>query len=196
MSADAGAVQLGMPNSCERLSVYAHRLYYSKLWSTFYVLMIICNLAAIIALIAVHATGHPTETPTWLLLIEIMVNLLLVLELAVRMVAQQLRFFKDACNLFDFTVALLCVGLFVIYIESPAEDKDEALLGTIVLAVRYAVVFARMVHITVQVKSRNAQLDTDDVDFTLMEEDGAADIPSPITASSRTSRADSFGDDF
>ena len=153
------SVQLGMPSSCERMSVYAHRLYYSKTWSTFYAIMILANLTAIIALVAVHATGHPDETPGWLLFIEIMVNLLLILELGVRMIAQQQRFFRDACNIFDFFVAIICVGLFVVYIDSPAQDKDEALVGTIVLAVRYVVVTARMAHITWQAKNRSNQLD-------------------------------------
>ena len=174
---------LPMPNFCERFSVYAHRLYYSKAWSIFYVSMLLTNLAAIVALIAVHVNGHATEKPGWLLFIEIMVNLLLVFEVSVRIAAQQRRFFNDACNVFDFVIMLLCVVCFVVYLDAPAEDKETALVGTIVLAVRYAVVFIRMAHITFQLKSRADQLDVDDVDFSLMvDDDGVGDS--------------SFGDDF
>ena len=153
-SADDNTVALGMPSLCERMSVYAHRLYYSKAWSIFYVCMLLTNLAAIVALIAVHVNGHPTEVPGWLLFIEIMVNLLLVFELSVRIAAQQNRFFQDACNIFDFVIMLLCIGCFIMYIGAPAADKESALVGTIVLAVRYSVVFIRMVHISFQLKSR------------------------------------------
>ena len=167
---DSNTDSLRLPSWCERLSVYAHRLYYSKAWSIFYIFMVVTNVAAIIALITVHATGHVTEAPGWLLFIEVMVNLLLLLELGVRMIAQQERFFQDCCNIFDFVVMIICIVMFIIYWSNPV-DKDTAIIGTIVLAVRYVIVFARMVHITMQLKSRATQMDVDDIDFSLMEEE-------------------------
>jgi hypothetical protein len=164
-----------MPTCCERLSVYAHRLFYSKAWTTFYIFMVITNVAAIIALITVHATGHASEAPGWLFFIEIMVNLLLLLELSVRMIAQQMKFFQDPCNIFDFTVMVLCIVIFLIYWSNPVPDTDAAIIGTVVLAVRYVVVFVRMIHITMQLKNRSTQMNVDDVDFTLMAEEGDGD---------------------
>jgi hypothetical protein len=171
---------LRLPSCCERLSVYAHRLYYSKAWSFFYSIMFITNIVAIISLICVHATGHAKEAPGWLLFIEVLVNLLLILELGVRMIAQQGKFFKEMCNVFDFIVMIVCIVMFIVYWSHPL-DKDTAIIGSVVLAIRYAVVFARMIHITIQLRGRANQMNVDDVDFTLMaDEDNDA----------------KFGDDF
>jgi hypothetical protein len=188
--------------SCGRLSLAANRLYFSRAWSAFYVCMVVFNLAAVIALITVHAMGEFRHEDPWVIAIECIVNFTLVAELSVRMAAQRRTFFKDACNIFDFFIMIICLATLVIFIRAPLEEKDTAVIGTVVLGTRYAVVSVRLIHLTYILKKRKSEVDSSSlaVDFSLFQDDQDAEGGGAVGGSSgrqfRQSRTDSFGSDF
>ena len=191
--------------SCGRLSLMANRLYFSRAWSAFYMCMVVFNIAAIIALISVHVMGEFRHENPWVIFIEVIVNLTLFAELSVRMAAQQRMFFKDACNIFDFCIMILCLATLVIFIRAPLEEKDTAVIGTVVLGARYGVVAIRLIHLTYILKKRKGEVDSSSlaVDFSLFQDenvegDGAVHIGGDGGSNQnfKQSRADSFGSDF
>ena len=187
--------------SCARLSLAANRLYFSRTWSAFYLCMLVFNFAAVVALVTVHALGNFHHENPWVIFIEVVVNLTLVAELSVRMAAQQERFFKDACNIFDLCVMVICLATLIIFIRAPLEEKDTAVIGTVVLGTRYAVVSVRLIHLTYVLRKRKNEVDSSSlaVDFSLLEDGEPQARDSAYGFSSRQFRrnsTDSFGSDF
>ena len=96
---------------------------------------------------------------------------------------------------------IICLATLVIFIRAPLEEKDTAVIGTVVLGTRYAVVSIRLIHLSYVLRKRKSEVDSSSlaVDFSLLEDDGPNGRDSTYSSSSRQirqDRTDSFGSDF
>jgi hypothetical protein len=103
------------------------------------------------------------------LLLQVLVNLVLVVEVAIRLVSQQGRFFEKWENVFDMCVMALAIIAQILYIHPPhvaaaaVTSEEWADIGATVLRIfRDSMLFARL-YIFLKNRSKN-QLETT-VDF-------------------------------
>ena len=154
--------------SKEQLLLFASRLYYSRLYSCFYVLMIIINTGLLIGLGLLHL-ADPVEFPMGIMLLEVVVTTILLLEVLGRMCSQgRLQFFSSWCNLLDSGVVLLCVGSTILFLSLPNNNDLEEAVATVLMVCRYGVHFIRvlmMLKLTTKQQSLRGRNRTMDVKF-------------------------------
>ena len=158
-------------NSCgtkEHFLLFASRLYYSRLYSCFYVLMIIINTGLLVGLGLLHL-ADPVEFPMGIILLEVVVTTILLLEVLGRMCSQgRLQFFSSWCNLLDSGVVLLCVGSTILFLSLPNKNDLEEAVATVLMVCRYGVHFIRvlmMLKLTSKQQSLRGRNRTMDVKF-------------------------------
>ena len=158
-------------NSCgtkEHFLLFASRLYYSRLYSCFYVLMIIINTGLLVGLGLLHL-ADPVEFPMGIILLEVVVTTILLLEVLGRMCSQgRLQFFSSWCNLLDSGVVLLCVGSTILFLSLPNNNDLEEAVATVLMVCRYGVHFIRvlmMLKLTSKQQSLRGRNRTMDVKF-------------------------------
>lgn len=189
-------------SSCGRLSLAANRLYFSRAWSMFYVFMLVISFVGMVVLVTAHATSQFQKEDPYFIAVEILLNITLALELGVRMAAQQERFFRDACNIFDLCIMLVCIVTLIVFLEAPVTEMGTAVIGSSILGTRYAVVTIRMIYLSYLIRQRKAEVGSCklDVDFNLLqdgrEHNHGATSSRTDSRSHRSSRADSFGSNF
>ena len=148
--------------------MFASRLYYSRLYSCFYVLMIIINTGLLVGLGLLHL-ADPVEFPMGIILLEVVVTTILLLEVLGRMCSQgRLQFFSSWCNLLDSGVVLLCVGSTILFLSLPNNNDLEEAVATVLMVCRYGVHFIRvlmMLKLTSKQQSLRGRNRTMDVKF-------------------------------
>ena len=117
-----------------------------------------------------------------------------------RMAAQQKDFSKMLAIFLTVRHGDLPCDSYHIY-QGTLEEKDTAVIGTVVLGTRYAVVSVRLIHLTYVLRKRKNEVDSSSlaVDFSLLEDGEPQARDSAYGFSSRQFRrnsTDSFGSDF
>lgn len=120
-------------------SMVASRLYFSRAYILFYALMIVLSIVAIVMLLATHYLTSAYTVPPLLVALEIILNVFLTLEIAVRYVSQKDEFWKNNYNVFDLLVTLLCLFSVVCFLFIPEETEVEEVFVSWVVIGRYAI---------------------------------------------------------
>eukprot|EP01006_Ploeotia_vitrea_P051586 TRINITY_DN67579_c6_g1_i4.p1 TRINITY_DN67579_c6_g1~~TRINITY_DN67579_c6_g1_i4.p1 ORF type:complete len:216 (-),score=97.04 TRINITY_DN67579_c6_g1_i4:191-778(-) len=95
----------------------ANRLYFSTVYSALYVVMIALNSVMIVWMLM---TPGGYDGSLAFLALQIIVNLVLVLEVLIRLVSQKEKYFQQCSNVFDFFVMTLAIIAQILYIHPPA----------------------------------------------------------------------------
>ena len=161
------------------LSDLARRFYYSRSFSVFYAAMILLNMAILIWAIRLEAAASPEDdaaTPLMnpgLLVLEAVAVILLIFEIAVRVLHQRKKFWKRYWNRFDCMVGLLSlVSLAVLgFGGSTAAEEVEDIVVTTMRAIRYVAQSLRVVLLVKNHRARRQQGDEEQISFTALSLD-------------------------
>ena len=161
---------------CEHVYLFASRLYYSQLYSWFYVSMIIINSGLLIGLGILHL-ADPVEFPTSIIALEVIVTSILTLEVLGRICSQgRVQFFSSWCNLLDCGVVLLCVVSSILFLSLPSSNDLEEAVATVLMVCRYGVHFIRvlmMLKLTKKQHSLRGRRRSMDVRFEKLKQSGS-----------------------
>ena len=128
----------------ERILLCASRLYYSRVYSWFYMGMIVVNTGLLVGLGLLHL-GSPVEFPTGIIALEVIVTSVLLLEVVCRICSQgRVSFFSSWCNLLDCGVVVLCLVSVILFLSLPRGNELEEAVATVLMACRYGVHFVRV----------------------------------------------------
>ncbi|KAJ3033818.1 hypothetical protein HK097_004711 [Rhizophlyctis rosea] len=143
----------------ERYHSIANRILHSQFYKVFYLGMV---LISVICLIVSISSRCP---PGWFYFLEIIVNLSMIAEVAVRFLALRNLFWKSLWNIGDVLLVGLCVITLLVlgFGECGASGRKEAVAEEIVLVIRNAAQLVRLVRMMAknrrQLTTRNTNID-------------------------------------
>jgi len=138
----------------------ANRLLFSKAYSIFYILIIVLNLALLIWIIANASVVKSISSPGhWLFgFAEIVINLALFFEVALRMAALGKKYFSNWSNVFDLVVLMLSfIGLLLYFQASGSFGEANDITTTALLFFRY---FIQLVRLVVMIRNQRKNMST------------------------------------
>jgi hypothetical protein len=109
---------------CDACSTYANRLHYSRYYTWAYGVMILITLILIIWTIATHG-GPKSGTPLrgLYVFVDVFVNMMLVTEVMVRVIAFGKQFWRSWWNIFDMVLTVVCVILPFLILDASTSDQ-------------------------------------------------------------------------
>jgi len=165
LDVDAGWVQ--QSDNC--LGDVVNRFLFSKAYSFFYIVMIVLNLVLIIWILSNRSVlKEPSKTQRLFVAIECWLNLSLLAEVALKIVAQKKKYFRSNSNLFDFSVVLMAWTALIFFFLPNA--GAETMTSNILLVIRYFVQFLRLI---IMIKNQQYVIRSarSRVDFTNLQSD-------------------------
>eukprot|EP00743_Colponemidia_sp_Colp-15_P003995 GILK01004307.1.p1 GENE.GILK01004307.1~~GILK01004307.1.p1 ORF type:complete len:230 (-),score=41.52 GILK01004307.1:174-815(-) len=121
----------------------ANRVYFSKLYTCLYLLVIVLNTFAIIWTLR-SPKGYPSEV--WFIIIEIFINITILGEVALRMVTQRRKYWTSCSNIFDVFVMALCITALILYLRGPStEEEVEDIAADFMVAFRNGIQYLRLI---------------------------------------------------
>eukprot|EP01120_Amphizonella_sp_Union-15-10_P010489 TRINITY_DN4203_c0_g1_i1.p1 TRINITY_DN4203_c0_g1~~TRINITY_DN4203_c0_g1_i1.p1 ORF type:complete len:210 (-),score=20.02 TRINITY_DN4203_c0_g1_i1:221-850(-) len=126
----------------------ANRFLFSNPYTFLLFLMIFLNLALLIweLLILIKNQGGSYPKNYIFMTIEILVNVTLLIDIIIRIAAQQKKYCKSPANIFDIIVLFFSVGSLVIYLEgTKIVSKIEDVAAAVLLSLRYVIVLTRVI---------------------------------------------------
>lgn len=167
------------------MHLLASRLYFSRLYSALYVLMIVLNVGLIAWMLSMPG-GY--DGSLGFLALQVTVNLVLVVEVLIRLVSQRERFFLHCSNVFDVFVMALAIAAQVLYIHPPevaaaaVTTEEYSDIGAACFRIaRDGLLFARL-FIFLKNRGKNELHDDNDIDFSAFEDEYPLMDPSALAA--------------
>eukprot|EP01027_Heterolobosea_sp_BB2_P015437 GEZU01022079.1.p1 GENE.GEZU01022079.1~~GEZU01022079.1.p1 ORF type:complete len:271 (-),score=48.26 GEZU01022079.1:97-909(-) len=123
---------------------YLNRIVYSKFYFVFYMTMI--ALTMVLLIWTITKKGHPSHIAYYIL--DGLVTLMLVLEVAIFVIIEKKAFFKSFFNWFDLLITVLCVIAFLFFLGSrnnSLEQEIEDIFEIVLLVLRYGTQTLRIV---------------------------------------------------
>jgi len=146
----------------------ANRLYFSSFYATLYIVMICVNLLIICWMLSMPGGYNGSLS---FLIVQVLVNLVLVLEVVIRLISQKQNFFLHRSNIFDVMVMTVAIFAQLLYIHPPAvaaayvtTEEWEELGATGFRILRDGVLFARL-YIFMKNHRENQMLRSEEIDF-------------------------------
>jgi hypothetical protein len=128
----------------EHARLFMSRVYYSRAYSCFYVLMVLLNAGLLVALAVLHLV-HDKKFPRTLVGLEVCVTSILALEVAGRMCSQgRSAFCRSWCNVLDAIVVALCLLSVVVFVAIPTVTDLEEAMAQVLIICRYSMHFVRV----------------------------------------------------
>merc|ERR1712000_454990 len=104
----------------------------------FYVIMFMLCVFSFIYFLARHRNE---EIQLWFILLELFINIILVLEVSLRIIAWRSKFFSKVINIIDVIVVFSCVSSFILFFF----DTPEGVIYAFLLAFRYVIQLIRLI---------------------------------------------------
>jgi len=118
----------------------ASRFIYSRFYTILYLgLAVLCFISIILSLFE--------KCPSTLFVIlEVIINIAMIVEVSIRMVAVGRSYFFSCWNLFDLLLVFLCFSTLVFIVSGECSEggREEAILDTFLLIIRYLIQFSRL----------------------------------------------------
>ena len=127
----------------EHARLFVSRVYYSRAYSCFYVLMVLLNVGLLAALAVMHLV-HNEKFPGTLVGLEVCVTSVLALEVAGRMCSQGKSFCHSWCNVLDAIVVTLCLLSVIVFAAIPTVTELEEAMAEVLIICRYIMHFVRV----------------------------------------------------
>eukprot|EP00158_Paraphelidium_tribonemae_P008237 Partr_v1_DN28522_c0_g1_i3_m73720 putative Ion transport protein len=139
MDQDHAPVYAGGISRTEALSGVANRFLYSNTYKALYLLLAVLSLVCIVIELSQTCPGG------FFTFLEVIINISLLLEVAIRIVAQRSMYFKFMANIVDIFLVILCVmTLTLLNSKCSASTRLEEELDALLLVLRNAAQFYRL----------------------------------------------------
>ncbi|KAJ9052358.1 hypothetical protein DSO57_1009848 [Entomophthora muscae] len=124
----------------EILHSYANQLLYSRSYTIFYLSLIILTLVTMILSIV-----EQSKPSTMFFVLEIIINVAMILEVALRIFALGYAYWDSKSNIFDIILVVVCIITLIIVATSHSKGaKNEEVVETVILGVRNIVQVIRL----------------------------------------------------
>jgi len=156
----------------EQMKVFAVRI----LSSTGYYVLCFAMIAVSTFLIVWLAAGD-TESHWWFVLLEVIVTVTIVLEVALQICADGKAYWESVWNIFDFIVMLLCIASFMVYLfEQNQGQKGDDTAALTVLTIRYVAQGLRVIALVRRAKQSQDRENVSPVNFNTTADPSEKDI--------------------
>jgi len=149
-------------------STVANRFLYSNYYTTLYIIVFLTQLVLFCYGMANYVIFRELSShDLWYVLLDIFCTLMLVCEVAIRVIAHKAAYFNSWANVLDMIVMVVAiVALFFYFI-----DPQTAIYGSLILALRYGAQLVRLVLLVKSHGDRKHMLSAMErnIDFTELE---------------------------
>lgn len=145
----------------------ANRLLYSTFYKQLYVVMCVLSIISLIMSLVEKCPG------VWFIVFESIVNLTMVIEVTIRVLALGNMYWKSVWNFLDILIVFLCVlTMFSLFFtQCSTERSNEAILDTGLLIIRNGIQLGRLISITRRNRRSNVTSNPTKVDFSTIKHD-------------------------
>ena len=135
--------------------------------------MVVLNIVSIIAILSSYGVYSYKVSPG-LIALELLINVLLAVEIAVRFLAQQDSFWSSWWNTLDVLITILCILSVFALIVLPSEDEIEEVFASSVVGIRYIVQGLRIMLLlrAGRASQRRTNFDTAEIEFSTIQQHG------------------------
>ncbi|KAK9768557.1 hypothetical protein K7432_000700 [Basidiobolus ranarum] len=118
-----------------------HQIVYSKFYIILYVVMIILSVSSFVLSVISECPGLAYE------ILEIIVNVAMISEVVILMIAYGRKFWRSPMNVFDLVLLSLCIAaLVLVFLDCSYTKERGEVAGTIFMALRNVLQISRLLN--------------------------------------------------